>query len=159
VKPENYQVQQVARDFLYMLLVNGLSIANVKKASNSDLEEIMIDDGFTVRLGITKSEVISALKDFVKFEEISEESATNIAKRWIPEELDNKLGAAHLRHLARYILTQLLFRGFSIGDLKMMDLSDIENEQLEWLGQEMVAKTHVMGILNMSLLSGPLRRK
>ena len=49
----------------------------------------MIDDGFTVRLGITKLEVISALKDAVNFKEISEESAIQIAKRHIPEELDN----------------------------------------------------------------------
>lgn len=58
-----------------MLLLNGLTIAAVKKASHSDLDEIMIDDGFTVRLGITKLEAIFSIKDAVNFKEISEESA------------------------------------------------------------------------------------
>jgi hypothetical protein len=156
-KPENFHILKAARDFLYMLLLNGLTIAAVKKASHSDLDEIMIDDGFTVRLGITKLEVISALKDAVNFKEISEESAIQIAKRHIPEELDNKLGAKHLRNLARYILVQLLLMGFSIADLKVMDLRDIENIDLEWLGQEVVAKSKVMEILNISFLSGPMK--
>lgn len=155
--PENFHILKAARDFLYMLLINGLPIAAVKKASHSELDEIMIDDGFTGRLGITKLEVISTLKDAVNFKEISEETAIQIAQRHIPEELDKKLGAKHLRHLARYILVQLLLKGFSIADLKMMDLVDIENVQLEWLGQEVVAKSKVIEILNISFLSGPMK--
>jgi hypothetical protein len=156
---EDYYIRERAKQIMRWLLMDGYSIADIKNLTSEEIESLEIDwqnilaeptDFIAYQLynkEITKPSVVSYLKKNVRHTEIEESKAEELTHLYIPEQLDHLYQYRHLRMLSRYILQQLLLKGFNITDIQIMDETDLEAIDVEWLGQKPVAKDDVLKTL------------
>jgi hypothetical protein len=165
-EPGNYYLLKFARHILRQLLLRQFSIAEIKIMSQTDFEAIDLEwpekqdktnPDFDVtewlqQMNVSRTELITFLRQTLVYTQMNEEEADRLILVYMPEFIDRVTEGTYVRSFARSILRQLLLRGFSIADLKIMEHSDIEELDLEWLGQQSVAGKQVIASLKSGLL-------